>query len=66
MAVHFESTNQEYGIRRVVSDDPHNDGKFVAKIYCAVTGNNLCGIENIRDIEVAKSRSLKEAKKYYT
>ena len=65
MAVHFESTNQEYGIRRVVIDDPRNAGKFAAKVYCAVTGKNLCGVENIRDVEVAKSRSLKAAQKYY-
>lgn len=63
--VYLDATNEEYGIRRVVSDDPHNEGRYVAKVYCGVTGANLVGVENINSLDRAKDIALEQAKKRY-
>lgn len=62
---YLDVTNQEYGIRRTVTDDPRNTGRYTAKVFCAVTNKNLVGAENIDDLDRAKSCALDLAKRYH-
>ncbi len=64
--IYLDDTNAEYGVRRVVKDDTRNPGHFTALTYCAVTGRNLTGVENIDGVERAKEVSLEIARKSYT